>query len=207
MYIVKPAPRGRNQAGYTLIELLVAMVILAIIVLPLGNVVLSYFLNSSTTSARISETHDEQIAAAYWQQDVASLGVRSTTFASGTFPLQTSVNTSIGCSLAGLGTVVVTLAWNQYTSAGVGSLVGVAYIMQNSTTLIRVHCSNGSLDSNATIARSLTATPQCDFGSGLGACASGTGTPATIGLYLSVHDPSGKGQAYTVTLNGQRRQT
>jgi prepilin-type N-terminal cleavage/methylation domain-containing protein len=198
--------RLREADGFTLVELLVTIVILGVIALPLANIVISYFLNSSTTSARLNESHDEQIAAAYWQQDVSSLGVHGAfDVMSGTFAVQRAVNTTLGCALPP-GTVLLTLAWNDYDQSGAATLAGAAYLQQG-TSLIRAHCTGSSLDSTATLAHNLADVPTCDFGSGAAACASGTGTPATIAMTLSIADPSGEGQPYTVTLSGQRRQT
>jgi prepilin-type N-terminal cleavage/methylation domain-containing protein len=189
----------RGDGGFTLIELLVTIVILGVIALPLANVVIGYFLNSSTTTARLSESHDEQIAAAYWQQDVSSIGVRGAFDPiSGTFPLQQSVNTTMPCALPA-GTVVVTLAWNQYDASGNATLVGAAYLKQG-TTLIRAHCTGSTLDSTATLAHNVNGTPAIS--------STGTGTvPATVSMTFNVREPSGKGQPYTVTVQGQRRQT
>jgi hypothetical protein len=154
----------------------------------------------------MGESHDEQIAAAYWQQDVSSLGVHGAwDSATGTFPVQNSVNTTLGCTLPS-GTVLVTLAWNQYDSSGNATLNGAAYLTQG-TNLVRVHCAGTTADSTATLAHDLSGTPTCNFGSGAVACSSGSGTPATVSLNLSISDASGKGQPYSITLTGQRRQT
>ena len=61
-------------------ELVVTVVILGIIVVPLTGVVLAYLRNTVDTEARLTESHDVQFAAAYWQRDVASIGVRSSTY-------------------------------------------------------------------------------------------------------------------------------
>jgi prepilin-type N-terminal cleavage/methylation domain-containing protein len=195
-----------RDGGFTLVELLVTIVILGVIALPLANVVINYFLNSSTATARMGESHDEQIAATYWQQDVSSLGVRGAyDSASGTFPTQSSVNTTLPCTLPS-GTLVISLSWNQYDASGNATSVAAAYLKQG-TSLIRVHCTGSTVDSTATVAHDLAATPTCNFGSGAVACSSGSGTPSSITLNLSVSDPSGKGQPYSIALTGQRRQT
>ena len=85
--------------GFTLVELVVTVGILGIIVVPLTGVVLAYLRNTVDTEARLTESHDVQFAAAYWQRDVASIGVRSNTYdtASHSFPLAQSVGACAPC--------------------------------------------------------------------------------------------------------------
>lgn len=203
--------RARADGGFTLIELLVAISIIGVILVPLTNVVIDYLLNSTSASARLSASHDAQIAAAYWQQDVSSLGVQSYDSASGKFVYQTSVNNStIGdCSVPAGATKLISLDWYSYPDAsGNPTQVVVTYVTESSgSELVRMQCSGGSLVSSATLTHQLNAAPTCTFDGTASACASYTGSPSTIGLTLSISDPSGNGQPYTVTIVGQRRQT
>ena len=64
--------------GFTLVELLIAIVIIGVITVPLGNVVIGYLHSTDATTARLLESHDVQIASAYWAQDVASIGTSTT---------------------------------------------------------------------------------------------------------------------------------
>ena len=205
---------GPSDGGFTLVELLLVIVIVGVIAVPLGNVVIGYFLNTSTTTARLSESHDEQIAAAYWQQDVASVGVRATTYdkTTKTFNLQQSVNTVFPCALPSGSQTVVVLAWNEYDSSGNTTLISVAYATDSTKTkLIRLHCKVSTPDSTAVLAHDLNAssTPvlTCAGAGGPSCTGSGTNVPTSISVLLSVKDALGKGQPYSVTLNGQRRQT
>jgi prepilin-type N-terminal cleavage/methylation domain-containing protein len=202
-------PRG--DGGFTLVELLITIVILGVIAVPLSQVVLSYFVSTATTTARLTESHDEQIAAAYWQQDVASIGVRAAYDPSSqTFALQQSVNRAFPCALPSPSSAVVTLAWNAYDSSGTATLVSVAYVTQaTATQLVRVQCTGSTVDSTAVLTHDLAAQPTVTCtGGGVTSCADATGkVPTSISMALSVSDPSGKGQPYTVTLTGQRRQT
>lgn len=204
--------RTAADRGFTLVELLITTVILGIIAVPLTSVVITFFLNSSNTTARLSESHDAQITNAYWQQDVASLGVRGEYDQNqSTYPLQTSVDTSgnlLACKSAlPSGSVVAALAWNQYNISGQATQVGVAYIAQPNDTrykLVRARCTGSSLDSVATMARYLTAVPSVSC-PGLASC--DNAIPSTMTLTMTVSDPTGKNPPLAVTFTGQRRQT
>jgi prepilin-type N-terminal cleavage/methylation domain-containing protein len=199
----------RREDGFTLIELLIAIVIIGIISLPLGNAVESYFINTSTTTARLNASHDAQIAAAYWQQDAASLGVRSSTYneSTKTFDLQPSMNLAFPCSLPAGSTKLVVLAWNQYDTDGNATTIKVAYATSG-TKLLRLQCTNSTPGDTTTLTHYLSATPLCSAdGGAFGTCTLITGTPDSLSLMLTIQDPSGKDQPFPLTLNGQRRQT
>ncbi len=70
--------RGRGDDGFTLIELLVSIVILGVVMTGLAAVVISYLKDTNSTIGRLQESHDAQISAAFFTQDVESAGVRAT---------------------------------------------------------------------------------------------------------------------------------
>ena len=76
-------------AGVTLTEVLVAIAILAVIIVPLGNALIAFLKNNDETMRRLSENQDVQLAAAYFAQDVQNIGVRNWTLPG--YPLQPSV--------------------------------------------------------------------------------------------------------------------
>jgi prepilin-type N-terminal cleavage/methylation domain-containing protein len=213
MYMTRYSTPDEN--GFTLVELLISIVILGIIAVPLSNVVVSFFKHSAATTARLSESSDQQIATAYWQEDVASLGLRSTAYNSApsvhSYELQQSINTPLACSLP-LGSPVIALAWDQFDSPGPGTRIDVAYLSRPAGTrfeLVRVQCQGSTVDSTATLARTLLAPPTVSCtGGGVTSCDDSSGAVATrVVLTMNVRDASDKGEEYTVKLSGQRRQS
>ena len=206
----------RADEGFTLVELVVTVGIVGMIVAPLTGVVLAYLRNTVDTQARLTESHDVQFAAAYWQRDVASIGVRSSTYDTGThsFALLPSVGLS-PCTLPAGANAVTTLAWSEYTSTSstdTPTTVKVTYASRPAGTsyqLIRVRC--GSQPSTVQVADSLLAPPTLACvqpGGGTSCTYGGDQVPAVVRLLLQVHDSTGHSTSpYTATLSGERRQT
>ncbi|WP_427889874.1 PulJ/GspJ family protein [Kribbella sp. GL6] len=199
----------RGEEGFTLVEMLVAVVIIGIVMLPLANVLIGFLRTDGLASARMDESHDAQIAAAYWAQDVASVGIRqSYDVGTRTFPLAQSVNVAFPCSLPAGSTTTVTLGWDELDANGNASAVRVAYVTSG-RSLIRLRCDAGSLTSTATLAHELDGVPTvaCTGSGGTSCTGAGSAVPQKITLTFNVKDPSGKGQSYALTLTGQRRQS
>lgn len=203
--------RRRDDAGFTLIEMLATVIIMGTIAAGIAGVVISYLKFTVDTQSRLTESQDVQFAAAYWQRDVASIGVRTYDSASKTFPLAQSVDISPACALPS-GTPVVTLAWSTFDSldsTAVGPTVTVSYVARpdgSAFELVRVRCTGATIVSTVEVAHSLNAVPTrtCDPG----CTGTGANVPSVVELNLSVLDPEGNGTtAYTATLTGERRQT
>ena len=201
--------------GFTLVELVIAILIIGIITVPLGNVVIAYLRNTDATTARLLESHDVQIASAYWAQDVASIGTRSTT---SPYPLAQSVETGVAynsglypCGPFGTPNAIVRLAWDDFSGAGAATVVRVAYVVKQTATgpteLHRLRC-NGSATavSDVILAHVLNpATPPALTCSTT--CTAAPLVPSTVTLTLTIKDPKNLDAAYVVPLTGQRRQT
>ncbi|HEY0890255.1 MAG TPA: type II secretion system protein [Nocardioides sp.] len=213
------AVRRRTAAedGFTLVELVMTTAILGVITATLAGVVLSYLRTTVDTQARMTESHDVQFAAAYWQRDVASIGVRSSTYDSTThsFALEQSVGVA-PCGLPAGTTAVVTLAWSEYSSlvsTDTPATVKVTYAARPTGTgheLLRVRC--GSQPSTVQIADNLSAVPTvaCENAAGAAIPCTGSGddVPAVVRLALSVDDGADHDAAsYAATLSGERRQS
>jgi prepilin-type N-terminal cleavage/methylation domain-containing protein len=207
-----PSDPGAD-GGFTLVELIIAVVIIGVITVPLGDIVIGFLRNTDATTARLLESHDVQITSAYWAQDVASIGVRSTV---NPYPLTRSVETGVPyasslypCGTAGT-TPIATLAWDDTSAPGVTTVVRVAYVVQTSSGLGELHrlrCrGSAAVVSDVTLARDLApATPPAVACST--ACAGAPNVPKTVRLTLTLKDPKDYGAAYAVVLTGHRRQS
>lgn len=226
--MLTPGRPGREDAGFTLIELLISIVILGVIAAPLANIVISYFKTTDVTMGRLTESHDAQIGAAYFGQDVQAVGVRDyadTTTAF--FALRQSIETAVPatggtypCGAAGTPDAVVRLAWDDFGSGTSPSVTQtrVAYVVEGHE-LHRVRCdASAAVTSDVVLAHDLAdpapgvqpAVVTCASQSGAATACTGSGTavPASVSLVLTIHDPrSPAGTTYAVTLTGQRRQT
>jgi len=211
--------RRANDSGFTLVELLLVVVILGIIAVPLANVVTSFFIDNATTAARLSGSHDEQIATAYFSQDVANLGTRdpdsqvaAQSVWTGSFPA--------GSCGAGMGTPVVLLVWDDVAWTGSGTqdtIDQAAYVLQTvsgETQLHRLFCTGPSLTSqtlasDAVIAHNIVTPAPTVACAGTGCPSAGPTVPASITLTLNLRasDPGNRGGTLQVSLTGQRRQT
>ena len=203
-----------DDRGVTLPEVLVAVTILAIIIVPLGDALIGYVRNTDATTRRVSESHDIQVATAFFADDVRNLGVRDWTTPA--LPLQQSVN-AFQCT--GTGTHVVTLAGSSPETAT--RIVSATYVVRTvggETQLVRMSCyrpvgSNGVVGaeiadaggSGTVVVHNLVAAPTLGCVPIL--CTGvGPAVPQTVTLTLSVKHPQNS-VATPVTLTGVRRQT
>jgi prepilin-type N-terminal cleavage/methylation domain-containing protein len=220
--------RGRRRdEGVTLLEVLIVVTILGIIIGPLTASIIVFIKNTNATTDRMAESHDAQITAAYFTQDVQSIGVRDWSDAvDDDDPYKTfKPSIELGSAPRGMAacpsenlttTLVVRFAWDDPVPPTGGFAVRtVAYRAQQVSTnpprweLHRIACTAGvSGTTDIIIARNLTASPgvACtDVADATVDCGAAT-LPATVKLTLTLEAPASK-TAYDVTLVGQRRQT
>ena len=201
----------RSDAGVTLVEVLIAIVILGIIMVPLANALIMFLRNTDNINRRLNESHDIQISAAYLTQDVQSIGVRD--WAGGyPFMLKQSVEVAAPhdgglypCGPAGTPAAVVRFAWDNPTAAAGQPPVAVAsYVDQvvgGERQLRRITCDGTTVTSNVVLVHNLAGVdpPVCSTDP----CT----VPAWVRLTVRVQDPTRTGLPVTITLSGQRRQT
>lgn len=203
--------RLRDERGMTLIELIVVIAILGVISVPLSNAFISFFQHSNETTNRLSESHDAQIAAAWFSQDVQSLGVRD--WSSATFAPKTSIELNaprgggLGpCGLSGTPNALIRLLWDDPTATS-QSLVRVAYVLKtvgNEQQLHRIKCvGNATPVSDLTLAHNVDSIDVACQPS----CAAAPAVPQTVSLTLHLKVRGSNDQPLDVTLTGQRRQT
>jgi prepilin-type N-terminal cleavage/methylation domain-containing protein len=172
---------GQREAGVTLIEVLIVIVIMSVIIVPLTGAIITFLRSTDQTVDRMAESHDAQIASAYFAQDVQSIGVRDWTAAP--YPVKQSIETGVaptgGLYPCGTGTTpaLVRFAWDD-PAVGAPSVLRVSYVVQDvgsERQLHRVACTTATL-------------------------------PAAVKLTLTTRAPSNT-SPYIVTLIAQRRQT
>lgn len=201
---------ARREGGFTLIELLITITILGVIVVPLGTALTAFLRNTDTTIRRVGESHDAQISAAYFAQDVASVGDRDPS----SDALLQSVWTapSPQFTACGTGTLIVGFAWDDFTSATVSTQVRVVYaivVTSAERQLHRMVCLGASTTASTdlvlvhnvdpTTAPTVTCSTSCS--------GAGDAVPQSVTLVLSIRNPANPTAALQVTLTGQRRQT
>jgi prepilin-type N-terminal cleavage/methylation domain-containing protein len=208
----------RDERGVTLPEVLVAVTILAIIIIPLGDALIGFVRNTDATTRRMNESHDIQLASTYFTRDIQNLGVRDWT--SPTLPLLRSIdNAAYPCT--GSGTPVVSLAWDDPTTAsGLPSIIRVTYIVRDvggEHQLRRLMCRDSATvdapgESDLVVVHNLVGTPPTPV------CATATGAPTScfgagaavpqrVTIAVNIKHPVSSGAPTTLTLTGQRRQS
>ncbi|GAA0925312.1 prepilin-type N-terminal cleavage/methylation domain-containing protein [Kribbella koreensis] len=208
--------RIRSEGGFTLVELLVAIVILGIITVPLSGTVVSALKNTGATQDRMALSHDAQLSSSYFARDVAGVGIRDYDSVNGnSLPFKSSVQRNAaynqgGYTCGGAGTPVAALrllsdSWDPADSMTTPETVVVAYYLKTVAGGIELHrlkCSGSDTPVDVPIAHNVKAgsvTVTCSS-----TCESAT-VPNEITLRLVTTKPS-VGD-YPITLNGQRRQS
>lgn len=190
----RPLATG-DEAGFTLVELLIVVVLIPIIVGAVATAIVVSLRNQTSVANRITDSNSAQIASAFFVRDVQSAAFVTTNGAvTGPVPCGSGDTSSTGLTFR-LG-----LSWGSPTAGG----VLVSYWEAPSTgTLYRLYCINGSNVPTAkvVVADGLTTTsliaPAITPASSLSAAQGGWAT--TVGL--AAIDLSGLQQASTYTFD------
>jgi len=209
-------PPRRDDRGVTLLEVLMAVVLLAIVIVPLTSGLIAFLRNTDATSERLAASHDAQIAAAYFAQDVQSIGLHDWTAVP--YAFKTSVeqnvaaNTGNQCGPAGTPNAVIRLSWDDPTAATTTpQQVVVSYVVRTvggELQLRRLRCDvTGTVE--ITIVHNLVSAPvaTCRNAAGATQACAALPVPQSIELPLQIRVNGSTNSVLTVTLVGQRRQT
>ena len=179
-------PTGRRracgEAGVTLIELLLAMMITSAIVVPIGAGIYFGLQTTGTTETRLTQATSANLMASYFVPDVQGAEDAA---------LNSPESTAACGSAAGLANLVLTLSPTSSVSYVQGSGAKAA-------VLYRRTCSGGATTGLARVAASLAQPP--DFVCDTGGCASFHSVIAT----LVQRDTRGKNE-YQTRLEAARR--
>ena len=182
----------RREGGFTLVEMLVAVVIEAMIVGALAAAFIGILRGTSEVNESLSQSGDARIAAAYIISDAAN--------SSGPEISLTDTTSCVDATppVAGTETPVVRFDWLSPSSNGTTtSIIVIYYLVSND--LVRRDCSNGTLVSDRIVASQVaTATAACS------PTANCTGTPTSITVTITETTAS-NGSQYQYTLTGAFR--
>lgn len=208
-----------DDRGVTLTEVMVAVAILTIIIVPLSNALIVFLRNSDKTSQRLSENHDVQLAAAYFAQDVQSTGIRGP---APSFSPTTSIALTWAISAACDGRRVVAgtqvptkpvvrFLWDDPTSSTALVRVQVSYVVAEDPSgerqLRRITCRGSpfTFSSEVIVVHNLDQSAAAPF-----TVTCSCTNPAllrSVTLTLHIRHPGNDGSAVVVKLTGERRQT
>lgn len=210
---------GGQEAGFTLIELVITVAIMGIISGALIGVVFQYLKVTSANRTRLSESTDQQFISAYWQQDVSSLGKRTFTPDDKTNPVPSAgsvfTTATAGDCGFGVGTPIVRFEWTAFevgaatsdAAWAATSTQSVAYVLVDTgdtNEIRRIRC-GGVRDSAFVVAHNVTevGAVTCDPSP-----CSAVGLPETVSMRFTVKDTSEKSvdTSYTTTVTADRRQ-
>jgi prepilin-type N-terminal cleavage/methylation domain-containing protein len=204
-----------DDRGLTLIEVLLSVVLLGILVGAMANALIVFSRNNDATTSRLSESHDAQVAAAFFAQDVEALGAHD--WAVTDFPLKASVEQNIaantGTFQCGSDAALLRLAWDNPTNATADpEEIRVVYAIRTAGTekqLVRTKCKGTvnqptvwTLQTSAVLVHNLDA---ADPAVTCSTTCTAAAVPQKITMVIQIKAPKGSGA--TVTLVGQRRQT
>jgi prepilin-type N-terminal cleavage/methylation domain-containing protein len=199
-----------DERGLTLPEVMIAITILAIIVAPLTEALIGFVRNTDATTRRMNQSHDIQLASAYFGRDIQKLGVHD--WSSPTLALLQSVNNpNYPCT--GPGTTILSLAWDDPTTvSGAPTVIRVTYLVRDvgaEHQLRRLLCrGSGTVESDLVVAHNLVGTPGPPVCQPSPCTGAGSAVPQRVTLTVTIGDPAypDPGPA-TVTLTGQRGQS
>ncbi|MCA1710635.1 MAG: prepilin-type N-terminal cleavage/methylation domain-containing protein [Actinobacteria bacterium] len=183
-----------DDSGFTLVEMLVAIIITGVVMAPLGTAIVVGLRTTDATNTRLAESHDAQFLGEYLVPDLQSAA-----------QVEPAPTTTV-CSSDGTGGVL-RLRWSDPASTTMSVPVVVTYVVQTVGTerqLHRILCTGATpvLGSDVVVAHALSAsgpTVACASAAGATTSCSSPTTPALV----TVTATAASGYSYAVT--GSRR--
>lgn len=180
--------RTRGEGGFTLVEMLMAIVVMGIIMGPLTAGVIVGLRTTDETANRLNGSNDAQILSVWLPPDIQSTGNQV-----GDVVYSPTVNTE--CSNV---SNRLRLKWRETQGSTTTSYV-VAYAVVAGTgggwTLVRYQCINGAAATTHLVSRNLASSTATTV------TASGTKVTMTVTEKATPTDPT----SYTFTVSGNRR--
>lgn len=204
-----------DDRGVTLPEVLIAVTILAIIIVPLADALIGFIRNTDATTRRMNESHDIQIASAFFAQDVRSLGAHDLT-ATGLPMVQSINNPAMRYQCTGPNTWMMTLAGDDLDpDTNSPTIMRATYLVRDvggEHQLRRLLCKGPSTVpfQEVVVVHNLfgpPSGPDCRDATGTVMPCFGANVPQRVSLTVNIKDPNNSGSPTTVVLTGQRGQS
>jgi Tfp pilus assembly protein PilV len=167
-----------RDGGFTLMEVLFAIVLSAVIVGVVAAAVITSLNISDSTTAQVNDSSETGLVASFLSRDAQSAGgINSDASPNAAFGVWTTPSAT--CTQGG--TVVIRFNWNEYTTATASNAVVVIYSLDSSTqTLTRKICKDGVNPASVVLGRHLTqVTALCTLAAAAVPCA---GHPTSVSL-------------------------
>jgi len=144
------AGRGRGEAGFTLVELVVTIAILGIVMTPLAAAFVFGLRTSEESNNRVANANDAELLAIFFPPDV---------HAAGSAAGDVAVGAAAGTTCSGTPNVVTLTGRGQETSSSAQTTWTSAYAVvageAGGWRLIRARCIDGGPPATITVARNL----------------------------------------------------
>jgi prepilin-type N-terminal cleavage/methylation domain-containing protein len=199
---------ARSEDGYTLIELIISIIILATITGALSATFLTANNANANISERIHESNDAQLTAGFWSADAMAAGGVNPVTGTTDSGLGVFTATDATCGLGG-GTLVIGFKWKEWASRDSATTADTfttriaQYVYRAGTAeLERRTCADGTPTGSVTLATRVAAKPTtaCD------PSANCPGLPNTVSITVTeTNDPQTAPSPYTFTLSATVR--
>src|SRR4051812_47528493 len=188
----------RAQQGYTLIELIVVVTILAAITGGITSAFLTAYNANVTSDERVHESNDAQVLAGYWTADAQAAGGVNPVVGATDASLGVSTGSDNGCTGPGGGALVFSFKWNDRSASSVVARVANYFYTPSNGALERRTCADGASTSATLLTSRVAAVPTTACTPNCG------GLPSTVTITVS-EAPPGSAPTYTFSLTAKVR--